>query len=62
MRRSLRAASPAEKFSLTRRPIAEFDRLVPERTSEISGLGGQPNKPSFGIYLDFKPKLLSLKD
>ncbi len=23
-------------------------------------VGGQPDKPSFGIYLDFKPKLLSL--
>lgn len=25
-------------------------------------VGGQPDKPSFGVYLDFKPKLLSLHE
>jgi len=52
---------PAEQASLYAAAFYQLERTG--RIAECQGVlvGGQPDKPSFGIWLDFKPKLLSLE-
>jgi hypothetical protein len=53
---------PAEQAAIYASAFYELERGG--HVAECQGVlvGGQPDKPSFGIYLDFKPKLLSLQD
>ena len=50
---------PAEQAALYASALDELERGG--RIVECQGVlvGGQPEKPSFGIWLDFKPKLLT---
>jgi hypothetical protein len=50
---------PAEQAALYAAALHELERGG--RIAECQGVlvGGQPDKPSFGIWLDFKPKLLT---
>ncbi len=49
---------PAEQAALYASAFDELERGG--HVAECQGVlvGGQPDRPSFGIYLDFKPKLL----
>jgi hypothetical protein len=51
---------PAEKAALYASAFYELERGG--HIGECQGVlvGGQPDKPSFGIWLDFKPKLLGV--
>jgi len=50
---------PAEQAALYASPLEKLERSG--RIAECQGVlvGGQPDNPSFGIWLDFKPKLLT---
>jgi hypothetical protein len=50
---------PAEQAALYASAFDELERAG--RIAECQGVlvGGQPDRPSFGIWLDFKPKLLT---
>jgi len=50
---------PAEQAALYASAFEELERGG--RIAECQGVlvGGQPDRPSFGIWLDFKPKLLT---
>jgi hypothetical protein len=53
---------PAEQAALYVSAFQELERGG--HIAECQGVlvGGQPDRPSFGIYLDFKPKLLTSYD
>jgi hypothetical protein len=52
---------PADQAQVYAAAIAKLEQGGDIAVCQGVLVGGQPDKPSFGVYLDFKPKLLSLR-